>query len=331
MADSNTANRTEDFQKNDSLESFLIQINNDLWPAEANIVNHQTINYPPLFIVGPLRSGTTLMLQWLANLGLAYPSNLMSRFYRAPILASKIQLLLTDPRYNYRNEILDFNSYIEFASDNGKTQGALAPNEFWYFWRRFLPFKDVDYLPTESLLNQVDTQLLKSELAGMMNVFQKPIALKAMILNYNIDFLDHIFPNTVFIHIKRDPLANIESALQARKRQLGSINEWYSFKIPEYDDLINRDPYEQVAGQIYYTNKAIEKSLSKIPQHKQLTVNYEQFCQSPETVFYQLQDKLADNGCQWRKQYDLQDQFELTRPQVKDEAIWRAYKTFFVD
>ncbi len=43
-------------------------------------------------------------------------------------------MLLTDEQYNYRNEILDFNRKIDFISENGKTTGALAPNEFWYFF-----------------------------------------------------------------------------------------------------------------------------------------------------------------------------------------------------
>lgn len=141
-------NRVEKFKRNNSLEEFLKEINNDLWNTEEKLLIKKTPEYPLIFVMGPLRSGSTLMTQWLANLGFAYPTNLMSRFYKAPIIASKIQMLLTDERYNYRNEIRDFNSGIDFSSENGKTRGALAPNEFWYFWRRFLPFKELDYLPT---------------------------------------------------------------------------------------------------------------------------------------------------------------------------------------
>lgn len=319
-------NRTNNFKRNSSLEEFLIQINNDLWNTEEKLLTKKTPEYPLIFVMGSLRSGTTLMTQWLANLGFAYPTNLMSRFYKVPIIASKIQMLLTDEQYNYRNEIRDFSSSIDFSSENGKTKGALAPNEFWYFWRRFLPFKDLDYLPTEDLLQNVDIETFKSEFAGIVDVFQKPFALKGMILNYNIDFLDEVFDKAIFIYTKRDPLTNIESALKAREEQLGNIEEWYSFKIPEYEKLKKLNPYEQVAGQIYFINKAIENGLENVAEHKKMIVNYEEFCENPKKFYDELKEKLKMQGYDLNKDYDGKNKFQITRRNVNDKNILDAYK-----
>lgn len=321
--------RVEKFKRNSSLEEFLGEINNDLWNTEGSLLKNKEPKYPLIFIMGPMRSGSTLMTQWLANLGeFAYPTNMMSRFYKAPIIGSKIQRLLTDEQYNYRNEILDFNSQIDFSSENGKTKGALAPNEFWYFWRRFLPFKELDYLPTEELLQKVDIFMLKAEFAGIVDVFQKPFVLKGMILNYNIDFLDQIFEKAIFIHTKRDPLTNIESALKAREKQLGSIEEWYSFKIPEYEELKKLNPYEQVAGQIYYINKAVESGLANVSEHKKMTVSYEEFCENPKKFYDELKEKLKIQGYDLRKEYVGEDKFEITRKSVNDKNILNAYYKF---
>jgi len=293
--------RMERFQRNSSLENLLAEINNDLWQVEKQLLEPEQPKYPLVFVVGPLRSGSTLMMQWLASLELfSYPTNLLSRFYQAPIMGAKLQLLLADERYNFRDELKDFSNKVDFSSDNGKTKGALAPNEFWYFWRRFLPFTELDYLPTEQLLKESDTKTLIAEFSGMMSVFQKPMALKAMILNYNIDFLDQLFEKAIFIHTKRDPLTNIASALNAREEQLGSIDEWYSFKIPEYDFLKKLNPYEQVAGQIYYINKAVEKGLASVDEHKKITVNYEEFCGNPRAIFEQLNAKLGIENKEYR-------------------------------
>ncbi|MDX4040270.1 sulfotransferase [Aliarcobacter skirrowii] len=321
-------NRVEKFKRNNSLEEFLKEINNDLWNTEEKLLIKKTPEYPLIFVMGPLRSGSTLMTQWLANLGFAYPTNLMSRFYKAPIIASKIQMLLTDERYNYRNEIRDFNSGIDFSSENGKTRGALAPNEFWYFWRRFLPFKELDYLPTQELFEKVDIDTFKSEFAGMTEVFQKPFVLKGMILNYNIDFLDKIFDKAIFIYTKRDPLTNIESALKAREKQLGSIEEWYSFKIPEYEELKKLNPYEQVAGQIYYINKAVENGLENVANHKKLIVNYEEFCENPKKIYDELKEKLDKQGYKLDKEYNGENSFDVTRKNINDTNILKAYKKF---
>jgi len=321
--------RTQKFKRNNSLEEFLSEINNDLWSTEEKLLDKKEVGYPLIFVMGPLRSGSTLMTQWLANLGFAYPTNLMSRFYKTPIIASKIQLLLTDERYNYRNELRDFNSSVDFSSENGKTRGALAPNEFWYFWRRFLPFKELDYLPTEELLKNADLETMKAEFAGIVDVFEKPFALKAMILNYNIDLLDKLFKKAIFIYTKRDPLTNIESALKAREKQLGSIDEWYSFKIPEYDELKKLNPYEQVTGQIYHINKAVEDGLENVAEHKKMIVNYEEFCENPEKFYDELKEKLKANGYEDKSEYTGEEKFHVTRKGVNDENILKAYKKFY--
>ncbi len=323
--------REEGFQRNQSLENLLAEVNNDLWQVEQTLLSSKQPDFPIIFIVGPLRSGSTLMTQWLANLGLfSYPTNLLSRFYQAPIMGAKLQLLLADERYNYRDELKDFSTDVNFSSENGKTKGAMAPNEFWYFWRRFLPFTDLDYLPTEQLLMVSDTKTMVAEFAGMTNVFQKPMALKAMILNYNIDFLDQLFEKAIFIHTKRDPLTNIASALEARERQLGRIDKWYSFKIPEYDKLKKLSPYEQVAGQIYYINKAVEKGLSNVVEHKKMTVHYEEFCDNPQVFYKLICEKLSDNGFKVDQPYSGQKRFEITRAKVDDKKILDGYRAFLL-
>ncbi len=322
--------RKKKFKRNSSLEEFLNEINSDLSCVENNLLTKKEPEYPLIFIMGAHRSGSTLMMQWLANMGsFAYPTNMMSRFYKAPIIASKIQMLLTDEQYNYRNEIRDFNSSIDFSSENGKTKGALAPNEFWYFWRRFLPFGELDYLSTDELLEEVDIDTFKSEFAGIVDVLQKPFALKGMILNYNIDFLNELFPKAIFIHVKIDPLTNIESALKARERQLGSIKEWYSFKFPEYHELKELNPYEQVAGQVYYINKAVESGLEDVVEHKKMVVSYEEFCNNPEKFYNELVEKLKIQGHEIDNEYKGKNNFKVTRKSVNDANVVKAYNKFY--
>ena len=322
--------RSEKFKRNNSLEFFLSEINNDLWNTEKKLLDKRKPDYPLIFIMGPHRSGSTLMTQWLSDLGsISCPTNFMSRLYKTPIIASKLQLLLTDEKYNYRDELRDFNNTINFKSENGKTKGALSPNEFWYFWRRFLPFKELDYLPTEELLEKVDVKTLTSELAGVVNVFQKPFALKGMILNYNIDFLDKIFEKAIFIYTKRDPLSNIESALKAREKQFGNLDEWYSFKIPEYKELKKLNAYEQVAGQIYHINKAVENGLDNVLDHKKIIVKYEDFCNNPKFFYDELVTKLKLQDCEIKLNYIGEEKFDMTRKVVKDPNILNAYKKFY--
>lgn len=279
----------------------MTELGNDLLCAENSLVSryHDSgkMEFPVVLVMGPLRSGTTLFTQWLANTDLvSYPSNFLSRFYQSPIIGAKIQLLLTDPRYSFRNELSEFTQPSDFKSDNGKTQGVLAPNEFWYFWRRFLAEHDRDVWSDNELAQSMDTQGMLAELAGMMDVFQKPFAAKGMLFNYNIPFLDSLFDKALFIQIKRDPVANVASVLDARKRQLDSTKAWYSFKIPEYEQLTKLDPTTQCAGQIHYINKAVSQGLAQVAESRKLVVQYEDFCESPKKIFEQLTVKLKNSA-----------------------------------
>ncbi|MFE8073399.1 sulfotransferase [Marinobacteraceae bacterium S3BR75-40.1] len=286
---SESQKRTDSFSRVPALEQLLEELNSNLADANQKYLTDSSEKFPKIFLVGPLRSGTTLLMQWLATTGLvAYPTNLLSRFYGAPLVGARIQQLLTDPVYNFRNEILDFQSEISFRSENGKTKGALAPNEFWYFWRRFLPFSELDYLPAGQLKKQADLDGLRDELNALANIFQKPFAMKAMIMNQNIAQLAEQFDKALFLWIRRPPVFNIQSALEARKRQHGDMRQWYSFKIREYPELKDLEPLESVAGQIAATNCSIERAMTSLPEVNKLVIHYEEFCQDPERAYHDV-------------------------------------------
>ncbi len=290
--------RTAGFKRNDGLEYLLKSLNTDMQPSEQGLLARYSIPKMPLiFVMGPPRSGTTLLMQWLANTGIvSYPTNLLSRFYEAPIIGAKIQLMLTDPRYNFRDELGEFVQQSKYVSENGKTNGVLAPNEFWYFWRRFLSVPARDVWSDDELRQTMDTATMLAELAGIMDVFDKPFATKGLLFNNNIPFLNSIFDKVVFVQIKRDPIMNIQSVLGARERQLGSRNAWYSFDISERQELKDLAPIEQVAGQIAYINRAVNKGLSEVSSSRKLSVQYEDFCENPVIFFDLLKTKLSRQG-----------------------------------
>lgn len=323
MINREESERKIEFKRNGRLEELLFELNELLSSAENSLLDKVAGTeqlYPVVFVMGPLRSGTTLFMQWLASTGIvAYPTNMLSRFYGVPAVGAKIQRLLTDPLFNFRDEILDFNSKLSFNSVNGKTTGALSPNEFWYFWRRFIKFGDIDWLPDDELLKSVDVAKFSGELALLTNVFEKPFALKGMILNYNIGFLSKVIKNSIFIQIKRDAVSNVASVLDARRRQLGSEAEWYSFKIREYPELKKLSPVDQVAGQVFYNNKAIENGIQGLPSERKLVVNYEEFCNNPVAVFNELVEKIGITDVK----YTGPDRFTVTRHDIsnKEEII----------
>ena len=322
--------RAAAFTRNMKLESLLKEVNMSLWMLEKECLKKQPpSNFPLILIMGPLRSGTTLFMQWLANSGIvAYPSNMLSRFYHAPIIGAKLQLLLTDPRYNFRDELGEFAQQVAYQSENGKTKGVLAPNEFWYFWRRFLSQPERDVWTNEELQHSMDTQTMLAELAGLMEVFQKPFAAKGMLFNYNIPFLDSILDKAIFVQIRRDPVANIASVLEARKRQFDNEKTWYSFKIPEYEQLKHLDPVSQSAGQIYFINKAISQGMSTVDESRKLIVDYEDFCRNPTLYYDALVKKISNNGYSINSCYQAKIQFHFNKDIVNSKQISKVYRQF---
>jgi hypothetical protein len=293
-----TEARTAAFARNERLEALLEELNALLAGANAQLAARDAAElHAKVFVVGALRSGTTLFMQWLAASGLAaYPTNLLSRFYGAPLVGARIQKLLADPRYRFRDEIPELSTPPSFDSENGKTRGALAPNEFWYFWRRFLPYGDLDWLPDDELRAKGNLAGLRDELNALANAFAAPFALKAMILNQNLAVLDALFRKAVFVWVRRDPVYNVQSVLQARLRQHGDMAAWYSFRIREYPALKDLDPLHSAAGQVAAINRSLEHAFGGLAAGRGLVVDYEEFCAAPAQVFAVLRRMLAAQG-----------------------------------
>jgi len=212
---------------------LLAELNGMLSVCQDKVNQKYTrTRFPVVLIMGLPRSGTTLFFQWLAeSKHWGYPSNIVSRFYGAPYIGARVQQILLEN--DYKNEITGFQKTDPYFSSLGKTKGAAAPHEFWYFWRRFFPLcEDADIVSPETL-EKVDTARLNAELATLEAALEKPLAMKAMLLNWHIPFLDKAFEKVLFVHVKRDPIYVMQSILEGRQKNFGSIEQWYAFKPPE--------------------------------------------------------------------------------------------------
>lgn len=315
--------RAQSFQRVDALESLLDEINGALGPAEAMMPLPDRPALPVLFVVGAPRSGTTLLMQWLAASGaVAWPSNLISRFYAAPYLGARVQQLLVDPRFNYRDELATVVEPAAFSSDLGKTQGLLQPNEFWYFWRRFFPVQWPQRLSDDEM-RQSDSAGFVRGLAAIEAAFAKPFAAKALLLQFNIAFLAEILPNAIFISVERDPMANASSLLAARRRYWNDESKWYSVRPPGFESLLGMQPLEQVAGQVLLTQSSIRRQLSDLSDCRKVHVRYEAFCESTERAWDEIRERLRDIPAPVPTRHPGPQRFDVaTQPPDFDHRRW---------
>lgn len=310
--------RSIPYQKNSEVEDTLRQLERLLGGVTAGMQFES--NHPIVFIMGCARSGTTLLSQLLAEYtNWCYPTNLISRFYYEPYVGAMIQRLLVD--LDEKGELLGGYKYQpDYTSDLGKTKGLLSPHEFWYYWRRFFKFGAVQQLD-EGVLRDVDTIGFTNGLYAIQSVFQKPLFLKGMIMNWHIPFLSEIFPKARFVYVKRDVRYNAQSLLLARERFFGTWEEWYSFKPPEYRLLKEKNSEIQVVGQVLYTNKAIEQGLQSIESVKNVIIHYEDLCGNVSTQLNRVTEMIG------QPRIEINRNFKNIRQQSRvkvDLDTWKA-------
>lgn len=317
--------RTDTHKRTEALEDLLSKVNSLLEGPELREISLQTQpKLPTVLIVGNPRSGTTLLYQWLAASGLfAYPSNIMSRLYNAPYIGALIHKIFID--YDEHGELCG-KSKFDYLSHLGKTRGAKSPHEFWYFWRRFFHFGKIQQM-NESELAEVNQELFLKELAAIESCFEKALLLKALIMNWNIDYLNHILQKPLFLFIKRNEIHNMASLYKARKIFFDDPYRWYSFKPPEYETLKNEDVYMQLAGQVSCTNKRIEKTLKSIQPECNIVISYEKnLCEGPEELYNLILSQLRLQGHNVSQSYTGPSFFKPIENLDGDFNVFKAEK-----
>lgn len=322
--------RAREHRRNQALEALLAETNDLLAPVNDSVVGgFRMPDHPVVLVMGLPRSGTTVLLQWLAATGcFAYPTNFLSRFFRAPAVGAKLQLLLTDLRYDFRGELFDLGAPVGFESSLGKTRGALAPNEFWYFWRRFFPLEVASQLPPGAV-GRADAARFVAEIAALESILGRPFAMKGGLLSFDVPFLDSLFERALIVHIRRDPFFTMQSLLESRLSYYGSAEGWYSIRPPEYEWLKERDPYTQIAGQVFHSSRALADGVAAVAGERRLEVDYEAFCTDPAAVFAGIAARFAAQGRPLEAPYRGPSAFEATNRVRLDDDTASALRLAF--
>lgn len=320
--------RTEAFARNPRLEALLKSLNERLEPAgDALSRSFEAPRRPVVLIMGCARSGTTLLLQWLASLDLFwYPTNFVSRFYATPAIGRQIQAMLLD-------DDLAFGQEMEGAltgrqeSSLGKTAGWLEPSEFWYFWRQHF-FRSA----TESVDGNPPRNRFLAELAALEADSGRPLAMKGLIANAQISALDALLPKAIFIHLRRDARFTAQSLLESRVAHTGNEAHWYSFKTPGYERLRGLEPLAQVAGQVRETHRLVEAGLASVAPERQLTLEYEGFCEDPGAAYAELHARFQRQGDEGLPaECPVVKAFTMRNEQRLEDERWRRLEALLVE
>ena len=312
--------RTPEYRKDPKQEERLKHLNAHLAPLERQLISgFDRPQLPIVFIVGAPRSGSTLLSQTLAQTGsFSYVTNFVARFWMAPYVGMRIEEAL---------DIRKLGCDQSFVSKFGVTERWVGPHEFGYFWSRWFRFGETHQLDNKEL-EEVDLDTLRKELAALESVYNKPLCFKYLPCGLHIPFLAERFENSVFVLCRRQSVYNMQSLLLARSKILGDEGHWWSLRPKEYPDLLSVSPYEQIAGQIYYTLKEIETSFSSLSPERFLHILYDNLCSQPREEVSKVVEAISQMGVKvhWKPDV-IPERFESTdTKRISDEEFQKLHK-----
>lgn len=223
------------------------------------------LTYPPIFIIGAPRSGSTLLYEVMANYyDFGYLSNLHCKFYGCPSIVER----LIHPQ-NWRGS-------SSYTSTHGLIVGQTSPSECGAFWYQF--FRRTPQYVSLAEADPRKMQQLRGAIRTLGNAFQKPILLKNLMCSLRLEPIASILPEALFIVIRRNEVDNAHSLLEGRKKIYGNYTQWWSAEPPAVEQLKQLLPHEQVVEQIYHMYALIDKHRQVIGPEKFIEIQYEAFC-----------------------------------------------------
>ncbi len=210
----------------------------------------------PVFIVGPHRSGTTLLYGILArheDVGCMGRYN--HRFPAHPVLASLLRSVL---------------------------RGPTKPHEAQRFWDYL--WSGPDDTMTAADLSDRQKAFYVSAIARVLRLQGRTrFVAKYPRLSLRIGWLDALFPNAKFLHMTRDWRAVVSSTVQRKAKRQKRGGGWFGVRIPGWRDMTDV-PHELAAGrQFRAATQAIEGHARSMPERFHC-VDYAALCRDPEGI-----------------------------------------------
>lgn len=230
---------------------------------------------PVILIVGPPRSGTTLIYQVLGySLDVTYPNNLGSLLPRSPITASR---MATKRR-------------AEFQNFYGQTARMSGPNDAFHIWNRWL---GSDRYTARTDLSDAEIDEMQRFFHAWTAVQQKPFLNKN---NRNAEcagMLAKHLPSSYFVAVRRDPVCVARSLIKARAVVQGDKTVGWGLQCQEQH--ANEDPLgyvHDVCDQVLKNEQSLTDQLLKLDPQRVIEITYESFCTDPDGCIRQIADRI---------------------------------------
>jgi hypothetical protein len=271
--------------------------------------------YPPIFVVGAPRSGSTLLYQLLTDrFDVGYLANGHARLPGAPSLVERRRGLVRGRR----------TALGDYRSSFGGTAGELGPSECGPFWYRFFPRRP-HYVPADAFL-AASRRELRAAVGAFIEACNRPVVYKNLLNTARIEAIAAALPEALFVAIHRDLAANARSLLDARLRVTGGYDTWWSVEPPGIEHLLQLPAHEQVVEQVRALDTLVARVEETIGPDRVLHLAYEDLCADPRGQLDRIVAFAAAHGCELGDRGDVPASFpqregDSTLPPELEEAL----------
>lgn len=246
----------------------------------------------PVIILGCPRSGTSLLFTILSE-----SKKLFSLYRESQDIFDSF----------YRLQAKQLKIY----EDDALTRDDLTDELKGFFLEEFhkytLNTRTVGYVMREYLLKNDLFEWFSNIVTNINCTYKNVFAKEYRLVEKNprncfrVSFIDKLFPDCKFIHLKRDGRSNISSLIEGWKRPTNyvrtprpaiSLNikgdnygKWRYVLPPDWEAYINKPLEEVCAFQWISSNKAVIDSLKSIDNNRHISIGYEELISNtPETI-----------------------------------------------
>lgn len=264
----------------------------------------------PVFIVAPHRSGTTLLYNILAkHPQTGYFNQANRRLRNTPRLAHLVSLVRGDDKPAEAQKLWDL--YWKNGDDiMGSTD---APPEVIKWYR------------------QQVRAVLRLRKAGRFIAKYPRLSLR-------MEWINTVFPDAVFIHMKRDWRAVVSSTVVRKVNRQNKAGDWFGVRVPGWKDMGGL-PHEMAAGRIFrvVTQQIIADGTGF--KDRFFSTSYERLCSDPPGTIREITDRcgldwtpefentiptdLRSSNYKWREHLDEK---VIARIRAEDESFYARYE-----
>lgn len=280
-----------------------------LAPLDRALRADATARPPVVLVVGPPRSGTTLLYELLVTgCRFAYFSNAAHRLHRSPVAATRL----------FRPVIRRWRG--SFESEHGRIRGWGAPCEAGWIWNRWMPGSapmdetDVGAMPVETMRRTV---------GAIARILDAPFLTKNVNHSVRLRALDAVFPGCIVIEIRRDDADTIRSIYRLRRSRSGEagVRSWLSVKPRAWARMRDAGPIEQIAAQVQGVRADIEHDIRWLGAERRLVLSYESLCRDPRGELERIERFLGARGMTIQRRQDIPESFDRPVSRPLDEAL----------